>query len=250
MTTFEQLTRKPYRHRYPWFIIRFAVVLLAFMSARDVQAVLWWAFHAHVSHKTVCAWSKKFPFSLPTGQREYAGTTILFADEKYVWIRKVQAYWWSVRDHTGCVLASLITTTRDTASAKSLFHAAQQRLVGRVHAVVHDGLPSYPRAVKSAFGRRCQSIVAGITPRGVIVNDELHFLTNNPAESLNAQIDTYCARHHANFNSLESANRFVEMFLSRRHLREAMSVEHDNPHAHTATALNRQRPVCIGCAVS
>ena len=53
-----------------------------------------------------------------------------------------------------------------------------------------------------------------------MINENLHWITNNPAESLNAQIDAYYTRLHYNFNSLESANRFADMFLYRMHLRK------------------------------
>ena len=217
------LFNKPYRHRFMWIIIKLAVVLFAFVSSRDTEAIIYYVFRIKVSYKTICEWSKKFPEEIPKKKIKYKKrqTVILFADEKYVWIKGVQAYWWSIKDHLGNVLAKVITFSRDSASAKELFRRANEKIIGRVHAVVHDGLRSYGKVVKKVFGRRCMSIVAGIQGKFVIINKELYWITNNSAESLNAQIDSYYARFHYNFESLESANRFADMFLYRKNLREA-----------------------------
>lgn len=217
------LFQKPYRHRYFWVFIKLAIILYHFLSSSDVQAILYYAFRLKVSHKTICQWAKKFPESLPKKKIRYKKeeTVILFADEKFTWIKNIKAYWWSIKDHLGNVLASLITPSRDKASAKKLFRRAKENIIGRVHAVVHDGLKSYDKPVKSIFGRRCKSIVAGIQGRFVMINKKSYWITNNSAESLNAQIDSYLARHHYNFNNLESANDFASMFLYRKNLRDA-----------------------------
>jgi len=217
------LFQKPYRHRYLWIFIKLAVVLYTFLSSEDVKAIMYYVFRVKVSGKTICGWAKKFPEELPKKKIKYKEeeTVFLFTDEKYIWIKSIKAYWWSVRDHLGNVLASIITMKRDAASAKKLFRRAKEKIIGRVHAVVHDGLKSYDKPVKSVFGRRCKSIVAGIQGRFVIINKELYWITNNSAESLNAQIDNYYARHHYNFNNIESANYFVDMFLYRKNLRES-----------------------------
>ena len=214
---------KPYRHRFMWIIIKLAVVLLAFVSSYDAKAILYYTFRVKVSHKSICEWSKKFPEKIPRKKVKYKKnkTVTLFADEKYVWIKGVQAYWWSVKDNFGNVLAKVITISRDYASAVELFRRASQAIDGKVHAVVHDGLRSYNRAVKKVFGRKCKSITAGIQGKFVIINKELYWITNNSAESLNAQIDSYYARFHYNFESLESANRFADMFMYRKNLRKA-----------------------------
>jgi len=218
-----ELYEKPYRHRNLWIIIKLAVILYWYLSARDVRAVLYYLFRFLISHKSICAWAKKFPEALPKKKIHYKEneTVILFADEKYVWIKNVKAYWWSVRDHLSNVLANVVTFSRNAAAAKCLFRRAKARIDGQVHAVVHDGLKSYDKAVHWIFGRNCKSIVAGIQGKCVMINGELYWITNNTAESLNAQIDAYLARHHYNFNSLGSANYFAAMFLERRNLRAA-----------------------------
>ena len=217
------LFSKPYRYRHVWLVIKLSVLLHIFLSSTDVKAVVYALFRDTVSAKTVCEWSKKFYEGVPFKKVKYkkGETVILFGDEKYVWIKGVQAYWWSVKDHLGNVLATMITTARDAASAELLFRRARERIVGTVHAVVHDGLKSYDKPVKKVFGRKCKSIVAGIKGKFVMINNGLYWITNNSAESLNAQIDAYYTRVHYNFNNLESANRFADMFLCRMHLRNA-----------------------------
>lgn len=196
-------------------------MLYHFMSAPDVRAVLYALFRVRISPKGVCALAKKFPLDIPAPIIRYSlgGQILLFADEKYVWIKSLQAYWWSVRDHHGGVLASLITITRDAASAEMLLARAKMRIAGEMAAGIRDGLSSYDQPIRKVFGRHCRSIVAGIQGKGIMIDGTFHWLTNNAAESLNAQIDAYLAKVHYSFNSLESANHFVEMFLTRRNLR-------------------------------
>jgi len=217
------LFQKPYRHRYLWIFIKLAVVLHIFLSSEDVKALMHYVFRVKVSGKTICEWVKKFPLELPNKKIKYGKdeTIILFTDEKFINIKRLRAYWWSIKDHLGNVLASIITMHRDAASAKKLFRRAKQNMVGIVHAVVHDGLKSYDKPVKRVFGRKCQSIVAGIKGRFVMINNKAYWITNNSAESLNAQIDNYYARHHYNFNNLQSANHFAQMFVYRKNLRDA-----------------------------
>jgi len=219
------LFQKPYRYRYIWLIIKLSVVLFCFVSSGDVRAIMYYVFRVTVSAKTICQWAKKFPIKLVKKKIEYKiGETVrLFADEKFIWIKSVQAYWWSVRDHLGNVLACVVTISRDASSAEELFRLAKARISSEVHAVIHDGLRTYDHPVKKVFGRKCQNIVAGIKGKFVMINKGLYWITNNLSESFNAQIDAYLARHHYNFNSLESANYFADMFLYRMNLRKACS---------------------------
>lgn len=214
---------KPYRFRHPYVIIKLSIILFLFVSSKDAKAIIWYVFRAKVSHKTICQWTKKFPLDIPKEEIAYEkeAPLFLFADEKYIWIKGVQAYWWSVRDHLGNVLATHITYSRDSDSAKELFHLARRKIDRRVTAFIHDGLPAYPKAVHWIFGRSCKSVVTGLQKKYIMVNKCLYILNNNMSESLNAQIDAYLTKVQYNFESLESANHFAEMFCSRRDLRQA-----------------------------
>lgn len=216
---------KPYRHRHLYLIIKLAVLLYIFMPSKDVQAVLFHLFRVRVSHKTICLWGKKFIEFAPLTKIEYSPneTAVLYADEKYVWIKGVQHYWWSVRDHTGRILAKIVTAKRDSDSAEELFRRAKARIVGKVHAVVRDGLASYNQPINDTFGKDCLSFPYGIQGRSEIINGKYFWISNNMSESLNAQIDCFLARHHYNFNSLESANFHSDIFVERINLRAACS---------------------------
>ena len=216
---------KPYRYRHIYLIIKLAVLLYIFLPSHDVRAILFHLFRVRVSCKTICAWGKKFIAFAQPSKITYAPseTVILYADEKYVWVKGVKHYWWSVRDHTGRLLAKIVTAQRDAASAKALLRRAKARINGEVHAVVRDGLASYDKPIRHVFGKNCLSFPYGIRGRSAIINGRYFWISNNMSESLNAQIDNYLAKHQYNFNTLESANFHADMFEYRWNLRLACS---------------------------
>jgi len=212
---------KPYRFRHCYVVIRLSVILFLFVSSRNARAIIYYVFRAKVSHKTICEWVQKFPAELPKSYFSYEkdAPLFLFVDEKYVWIKGELAYWWTIRDQFGNVLAKKITESRDLVSAKEIFRLARQKIDGEVTAIIHDGMKDYPKAVHWIFGRKCRSIVVGIHGKNVIINKELYWFNNNMSESINAQIDAYLSKYHYNFENIDSANRAAEMFLISRDLR-------------------------------
>jgi len=214
---------KPYRFRHCYVVIRLSVILFLFVSSRNARAIIYYVFRARVSHKTICEWVQKFPVELPKNYFSYETDPplFLFVDEKYVRIKGEQGYWWTLRDHFGNVLAKLVTMSRDLESAKEIFRRARKKIDRDVTAVIHDGLPAYPRAVHWIFGRKCRSIVVGIHGKKVIINKELYWFNNNMSESINAQIDVYLSKYHYNLENIDSANRAAEMFSISRDLRAA-----------------------------
>jgi hypothetical protein len=74
-------------------------------------------------------------------------------------------------------------------------------------------LPSYDKAV-TFLGRECRSVVAGIKGKGIIHNKNFYWITNNPSESLNSEIDSYLAKFQYDLESLESANMFAKSKVS------------------------------------
>ncbi len=102
--------------------MKLCAIFYKFVSSTDVEAILFYTFRVSVSYKSICEWDKKFPEELPNKKVKYkeGEDVILFTDEKFVWIKKVQAYWWSIKDHCGNVLTGIITFSRDTESAKRL----------------------------------------------------------------------------------------------------------------------------------
>lgn len=214
---------KPYRFRHCYVVIRLSVILFLFVSSRNARAIIYYVFRAKVSHKTICEWVQKFPIELPKNNFSYENDSplFLFVDEKYVWIKGELAYWWTVRDQFGNVLAKKITESRDLVSAKEIFRLAREKIDREVTAVIHDGMKAYPKSVHWIFGRKCRSIVVGIHGKDVIINKEYYWFNNNMSESINAQIDAYLSKYHYNFENIDSANRAAEMFFKARDLRAA-----------------------------
>lgn len=220
------MTKEGYlkRYRYPLFIIRFAVVLHMVTSSRKVALTLFLLFRVRVTHKTVCAWSKQFLSGTKVPCPHYNPEEILIchADEKYVRINGEWNYWWSIKDCLGNLIHKLITPLRDFASAKKLFIEARKRIGRDVDILVRDGLPAYDKATKF-LGRKCKSIVAGINGKGILFQNKFFWVTNNPAESLNSEIDFYLRKFQNNFANLESANRFADLFMLHKYLAKSFA---------------------------
>lgn len=210
------------RYRHPVVVIRYAVVLHLFMPSRLVSLLLFLLFfRCWVSHKTVCEWSKKFRAQVSLPVPLYSPKEILRAhvDEKYVSVAGEWHYWWILKDSLGNVIHWLVTKFRDSASAKKLFKEARQKLNKDVDILVRDGLAAYNKTAKY-LGRNCKSVVAGINGKAIIHDNKFYWLTNNPAESINSEVDAYLARFQYNYSNLESANRFADNFMLVRHLKK------------------------------
>ena len=212
-------------HRYPISVIQTSLLLHHYVPSRTVRIILFFLFRANVSHKTVCQWTQKFgSWGTPAPQYDPDAVLICHADEKYVKVQGKWHYWWSIKDCFGTPLSSIITATRDGDSAKRLCREARRKIGRDVDIFVHDGLTAYEQATKY-LGKKCRSVVAGIQGKWVMANGALYRLTNNPAESLNSEIDDYLAKFQQNFANLESANRFAGMFLFQKHLRKCFAEE-------------------------
>ena len=208
------------RYRHPKTIIRFAVCQNMFHSARDVAIIVFFTFKVAVSHKTICEWTKKFIRNVEFPVIKYGDETLIcHADEKYVKINGEWHFWWSIKDCFGNLIHKIITPSRDFESAKRFFKEARRKINRDVNVLVRDGLPAYDRATKF-LGRKCKSLVSGIKGKPIIFNKEFYWLTNNPIESLNSEIDFYLGRFRNNFANLESANRFADIFMLRKHLKK------------------------------
>jgi len=209
------------RHRYPELIINFAIFLHMLIPSRDVALAVFLFFRAGVSYKTICEWSKKFNnVSIPLTTYSPEQILICHADEKYVKVKGEWHYWWSIKDNLGNVIHKIVTKYRDFASAKRLFIEARKKIGRDVDILIRDGLSGYDRATKF-LGRKCKSIVAGINGKGFIFKKKFYWITNNPAESLNSEIDFYLGKFRNNFASLESANRFADIFMLHKYLKKS-----------------------------
>lgn len=209
------------RYRHPKTIIRFAVSQNMFHSARDVVIIVFFTFRVIVSHKTICEWTKKFSKDVDFPIKEYNDneTLICHADEKYVKVNGVWCYWWSIKDCFGNLIHQTITSARDIVSAKQFFKEARRKINRDVDILVRDGLAAYDKATKF-LGRKCKSLVSGIRGKPIIYKKNFYWLTNNPIESWNSEIDFYLGKFRNNFASLESAKRFAGIFMLRKHLKK------------------------------
>ena len=70
------------------------------------------------------------------------------------------------------------------------------------------------------MGRKCNSVIAGINGKGFIYKKKFYWITTNPAESFNSEIDFYLCKFRNNFANLESANRFANLFMLSKHLKK------------------------------
>lgn len=211
-------------YRYPIFIIRLSILLHIYLSSRTVCLILYLLFRCRVSHKTVCEWTKKFTrdINLPSTRYNVSDTLICHADEKYVKVNGVWNYWWSIKDTFGNVISKIITPSRDFLSAKKLFIDARGKIGRAVDILIRDGLPAYDKATKY-LGRRCESVVAGINGKGFLYKKSFYWITNNPAESLNSEIDFYISKFQNNFKNLESANKFADLFMLQKYMRNCFN---------------------------
>jgi transposase-like protein len=211
------------RYRHPAAVIRAAVLLHMYLPSRIVVFLLFVLFRCQVSHKTVCQWTKTFASEIALPQYQVTtGLLICHVDEKYVKVQGAWQYWWTIKDCFGNPIHAIVTPFRDYESAKKLFMEARKKIGRAVDIVVRDGLSAYDRAVKF-LGRNCKSVVAGIQGKGFLHEGNLYWLTNNPSESLNAEIDFYLGKFRRNFSSTDSANLFAQIFMLQKRLKKSIN---------------------------
>ena len=109
---------------------------------------------------------------------------------------------------------------RDFASAKLLLQKAREKTGRDVDILVRDGLTAYNRSTKF-LGRKCKSVIAGINGKGFVYKKNFYWITNNPVESLNSEIDNYLSKFRYNFANIESANRYADLFMLSKHLKKS-----------------------------
>ena len=207
------------RYRSPILVIRTAVILHMLLPSRIVSMILYLLLRANVTHKTVCEWTKKFAGNINLPQYNCtADILICHVDEKYVKVNGEWCYWWSLKDMLGNMIHAIVTTLRDFASAKKLLVEAREKIGRKVDILVRDDLPAYDKSTKF-LGRKCKSVIAGINGKGFIYKKNFYWLTNNPAESLNSEIDFYLGKFQNNFENIESANKFARIFMLLKHLK-------------------------------
>jgi transposase-like protein len=222
------MTRTGYlkRHRFPVEIMRFAVILSIFVPARKVAIIIFALFRAKVTHKTICEWSKKFNNYTDDKKFDYSNVKhlICHVDEKFIKVSGERAYWWTIKDCFGEIIHSIISTSRNIISAKKLFKEARKKTNRDIDLLVRDGCFTYEKATKY-LGRKCKTLIAGINGKGTIYKKYFYWLTNNPAESVNSEIDTFMTRFQRNFENIESAERHKNNFILQKRLKKSFTEE-------------------------
>lgn len=220
------MTRSGYlkRYRFPIEIIRFAVLLNIFLPSRAVSVLIFLLFRARVTYKTVCEWSKKFNQYKDDIKFDHLSIKhlICYVDEKFIKVSGDRAYWWTLKDCMGNIIHSIISMSRDLVSAKKLFKESRAKTNRDVDLLARDGCFSYEKATKY-LGRKCKTLITGINGKGTIYKKHFYWLTNNPAESVNAEIDTFMTRFQRNFRNLESAERHKNNFILQKRLKKSFT---------------------------
>jgi transposase-like protein len=220
------MTRTGYlkRYRFPIEIIRFAVILNIFLPSRLVMILIFVLFRAKVTHKTICEWSKKFNTYSDHKTFDYSNIKhlICHVDEKFIKIAGERAYWWTIKDSLGEIIHAIISMSRDLFSAKKLFKQSRAKINRDVDLLARDGCFAYEKATKF-LGRKCKTLITGIKGKGTIYKKDFYWLTNNPAESVNSEIDTFMTRFQRNFNNLESAERYKNNFILQKRLKKSFT---------------------------
>ena len=214
-----------YRKRFPELVIRIAILLNLFIRSKTAELLMYLLFRVIVSNKTICRWTREFSDMLPeTYRRHYSKELFLIchSDEKFVKVKGSKddfAYWWSVIDCLGNLIATIITEGRDLESAKQIFRKVKESTDKKVDMLVRDGLQAYNKAGK-VFGRQCKQIIVGIKGKFIMNEKNLLYINNNRSESLNARIDDFMKRFRDCFENIESANRWRKAFMFTMHLQK------------------------------
>ena len=116
------------RFRYPLLVMRCALLFHVYLPSRIVAILLFFLFRVVVSHKTVCAWVKKFGKSVDFPLLVYAREDVLicYADEKYTKVKGVWHYWWSLKDCFGNLIHSTISEMRDFCFGKKVLQRSEK----------------------------------------------------------------------------------------------------------------------------
>lgn len=210
-----------YRMRFPAPIVVIGVLLCLFVRTRHARLLLYFIFKVNVSTKSLNKWTSRFANTLPSFyprlQDKGKKYLILHADEKFVKINGKWHYWWSIVDNSGNLISCFLSETRDIESAKELMKKAKIALNCKVDFIITDKLGAYLKAT-NIFGRICKHIQTGIKLTTVNPKGKLFWINNNPAESLNSEIDIFLSRFRYNFRSMKSAERWIKVFMFRNYL--------------------------------
>lgn len=203
-----------YRHRFPEWIIRIAIMMHLKVPASTVQLFLLVLFRCYVSEKTICGWSRKFLDQIPDVQQQGSPASIIIrhTDEKKIKIAGKEAWWWNTSDPATNVLTSSISWSRSLADTRR--HIKKHRAIEpKVDIHVTDGMPSYIKATH-LFGRKTKHVVRGLQEKGCMHKKRFFMLSNLAVERANSKVDAYInLKVRGSFSSVDQAERIRKSFM-------------------------------------
>ncbi|MDK2793875.1 MAG: putative transposase [Caldanaerobacter sp.] len=197
------------RMRYPVHIIITALSMfyLGKNSFRNIALILRTVYNIKVSHTTISNWCKKFAplfnnISLELIPMLDFNSDEWHADETVVKISGKKYYIWFIMDsETRFVLGFHLSPYRNSVQAFSLLNSVKD--LGTTRAIVSDRYSAYKVPVKAILGDSVTHI------RVESFKDDI---SNNLIESFHHQFKAWYNTKQG-FNSFESANNLISMFL-------------------------------------
>jgi len=204
------------RMRFPRETIVDTLFLRSYpLSTRNVKKILRKLKHIKVSHVSVFNWILKFaPHLIKLAlKKPISFTKIWHVDEKFIKVKGSKddfAYLWVVSDSENNILATHVSFARNSENAKIVLRKASFLAGFFPMAIVTDGLQGYKSACK-IFGRKCKHVEAHFAKQGVVIGNQVYFLSNNRIERINGFFALWLHVCRG-FKRLDNANLWVEYF--------------------------------------
>jgi transposase-like protein len=205
------------RHRYPDWMIMDALFLYSQpISTRGVTINLMRFRKITPTNVTIYNWVVKFASHLIkiANRMPISFTNIWHVDEKFIHVRYSKddfAYLWIVSDTNANIIATHVSFSRDTNSARIVLSKAKERAGFSPEILVSDGLQGYKKAVRKTFGRKTRHVRAHFEAVGIVHNKQLVQISNNRAERIN-QFPALWLHSVRGFKRLDRANLLMEFF--------------------------------------
>ncbi len=154
-------------------------------SLRGISETLQDVFGLEVSYQTILNWEDKYAKLLTEFIRtltpDFSGQ--INADELYVFIKRDLHYWFNAIDpHSRYLIASVLTSKKDTEGARALFEQAKQNIGDqKLFTVITDGLGAYNKAFKKVFYSKdypCREHIADARINGATTNNIMERVNN------------------------------------------------------------------------
>ena len=218
---FTNLSKSKYaRHRFKQVIV-FAITLYRFgLSGSRISYMIKKQFGIKISDWTICVWFRKFGNCIRELLKEQGiqFTKVWHVDEMWLHAKSIWYYLYVVIDSNNNLITMYLSPSRDMKSTKACFKQAKQ-IAGKPDIICSDGMLSYPRAIRSVFGRKTKHIEAHFKKKTVLNKGSWHQLSNNRIEGWNSWFRPMYRRMRG-FKSVNSMNKFLLMFTLLYNLKD------------------------------